>query len=201
MISAATNGWDQVVRPRVPAASLCRRVLAALHVGILLLADDELVWANPATVRLLGTGRDRERALAAVRELAGLIERPEASCGEPGMRLLGSVYMPGGRLRVCGSRLAASRRSPRCVVLIVLERWPRSERVDRSADDAALRRRYQLTPQELRVARMLADGFSNARIAESLAITPNTARIHTERVLRKLGIHSRSAVASTLLHG
>jgi DNA-binding CsgD family transcriptional regulator len=58
--------------------------------------------------------------------------------------------------------------------------------------------RFNLTRQEGRVATLLADGSSNATIAKNLGISEHTARRHTERVLAKLGVHSRTAVRGTL---
>lgn len=60
--------------------------------------------------------------------------------------------------------------------------------------DADIQRRYGLTPTESRVARLLAEGRSNKGIAAVLGISPHTARHHTERVLSKLRITSRSRV-------
>ena len=57
--------------------------------------------------------------------------------------------------------------------------------------EQALASRFGLTPQEARVALMLADQRSNRDIADRLGISVHTARHHTERVLSKLEIHSR----------
>ncbi|HEY0972662.1 MAG TPA: LuxR C-terminal-related transcriptional regulator [Gemmatimonadales bacterium] len=65
--------------------------------------------------------------------------------------------------------------------------------------DCELRERYGLTLREVAVARLLAEGHTNAEIAESLGISPFTARNHTERVLGKLGVSSRAKVASALM--
>jgi len=66
------------------------------------------------------------------------------------------------------------------------------------APDAVLMERFGLTSREVRVARMLGHGCSNARIARELGISPHTARHHTEKVLAKLGARSRSQVAPLL---
>jgi DNA-binding CsgD family transcriptional regulator len=55
-----------------------------------------------------------------------------------------------------------------------------------------------LTPREQVVARLIADGESNKRIAAVLMISEHTARHHTERVFAKLRVRSRAAVASIL---
>ncbi len=65
--------------------------------------------------------------------------------------------------------------------------------------DGELRERYGLTTREVAVARLLAEGHTNAEIARSLGISPFTARNHTERVLGKLGVSSRAKVASALM--
>lgn len=62
-----------------------------------------------------------------------------------------------------------------------------------------LRVRFGLTPREAQVTLLLAEGLDNRAIAEHLCISPHTARRHTEKVLHKLCIASRTAVAITLL--
>jgi DNA-binding CsgD family transcriptional regulator len=60
--------------------------------------------------------------------------------------------------------------------------------------DGVLAERFGLTRAESRVARLLAEGKSNAEVAAALSISPHTAERHTEKVLQKLEIHSRAAV-------
>ncbi|MES2523114.1 MAG: helix-turn-helix transcriptional regulator [Gemmatimonadota bacterium] len=55
--------------------------------------------------------------------------------------------------------------------------------------------RYSLTPRELEVTLQLLKGWSNARVATTLGISENTARHHTERIIGKLGVHSRAEIA------
>jgi DNA-binding NarL/FixJ family response regulator len=61
-----------------------------------------------------------------------------------------------------------------------------------------LRQRYGLTRREVEVARLLADGKSNAAIAAALHISAHTARHHTQRVLSKLKVHSRAEAGAKL---
>jgi DNA-binding CsgD family transcriptional regulator len=61
-----------------------------------------------------------------------------------------------------------------------------------------LREKCGLTARELEVAHHLVAGRSNAAIADSLGISPYTARHHTERVLGKLGVKSRAEVPVTV---
>jgi DNA-binding NarL/FixJ family response regulator len=61
-----------------------------------------------------------------------------------------------------------------------------------------LRLRYGLTWREVQVAGLLVQGHSNSAIAEQLKISPHTARHHTQRILSKLGVHSRAAAGAKL---
>jgi predicted ATPase/DNA-binding CsgD family transcriptional regulator len=53
-----------------------------------------------------------------------------------------------------------------------------------------------LTPRELEVARLVARGRSNKRIAAELVISQRTAEGHVEHILAKLGFTSRAQVAA-----
>ena len=63
---------------------------------------------------------------------------------------------------------------------------------------AYLQDRYGLTRRELEVATLLAQGRTNTAIANKLHISTHTARHHTQRVLGKLGVHSRAAAGAKL---
>jgi DNA-binding NarL/FixJ family response regulator len=56
-----------------------------------------------------------------------------------------------------------------------------------------------LTPRELDVLRLLASGLNQGEIARELVISPKTVSSHIQRVLAKLGVHSR-AQAVTVAH-
>ena len=63
----------------------------------------------------------------------------------------------------------------------------------------SLTRRFGLTACEAGVALLLSQGYSNLQIARKMAISPHTARHHTENVLLKLDVHSRAEVGPTVL--
>lgn len=50
-----------------------------------------------------------------------------------------------------------------------------------------------LSPQELRVLRLLAEHRTNAEIAEMLVVSINTVRTQVQSIYSKLGVHKRSA--------
>jgi len=56
-----------------------------------------------------------------------------------------------------------------------------------------------LTPSELRVAQMAAEGPTNREIAQALFVTPKTVEIHLSSVYRKLEISSRSQLPAALI--
>jgi DNA-binding NarL/FixJ family response regulator len=63
-------------------------------------------------------------------------------------------------------------------------------------------RRFDLTPRELEVLAHLAVGEDQATIAEELVISEKTIATHIQRILPKLGVHSRAeAVAFAHQHG
>jgi ATP/maltotriose-dependent transcriptional regulator MalT len=85
------------------------------------------------------------------------------------------------------------------------ELWPLQSRVRRLLDRLGEQpRKVQteamaaLTVSERRVARMAADGMTNRQIAAELVVTVKAVEWHLSHVYRKLGISSRSMLASTL---
>ncbi|HLM35254.1 MAG TPA: LuxR C-terminal-related transcriptional regulator, partial [Gaiellaceae bacterium] len=58
---------------------------------------------------------------------------------------------------------------------------------------------YDLTRREREVLRLLAAGISQEGIASRLFISPKTVATHIQRVIGKLGVHSR-AQAVALAH-
>ena len=54
----------------------------------------------------------------------------------------------------------------------------------------------ELTPREAEIVGLVAQGFTNRRIAERLSISERTAGNHVAKILKKLGLRSRTQVAS-----
>jgi DNA-binding NarL/FixJ family response regulator len=72
----------------------------------------------------------------------------------------------------------------------------------RRQQDDALVKLERLTRREREILSLLAQGADNQAIAQTLVISPETARTHIQKVLGKLGVHSRlEAAAFVMKHG
>jgi RNA polymerase sigma factor (sigma-70 family) len=69
-------------------------------------------------------------------------------------------------------------------------------------DDRADAPLHRLSQREREILGLLANGWSNRRIAEECFLSLNTVRTHVQNILVKLGVHSKlEAVAFALEHG
>lgn len=114
----------------------------------------------------------------------------------------------GGALRRLRKRMAARR--PLGMALDIFESleaapWAERARQELRACGQTARKRdpstvLQLTPQELQVARFVADGLPTRDVAAQLFLSPRTVEFHLRNVFTKLGITSRSELAGLRLH-
>ncbi len=84
--------------------------------------------------------------------------------------------------------------------------WAERARTELAATGETLRRRdpstvEELTPQELRIALLLAAGRTTREAAASLFLSPKTIEFHLRSVYRKLDIHSREELAVAVADG
>ena len=56
-----------------------------------------------------------------------------------------------------------------------------------------------LTPREVEVLALVAEGLDNAGVAQRLVISSKTASVHVSNILAKLGASSRTQAASMAL--
>jgi DNA-binding CsgD family transcriptional regulator len=80
------------------------------------------------------------------------------------------------------------------------EPWLKRARVELRASGETARKRDpstmdQLTPQELQIARFVAQGMANKEVAAHLFLSPRTIDYHLRNVFAKLGIKSRTQLA------
>jgi DNA-binding CsgD family transcriptional regulator len=63
-------------------------------------------------------------------------------------------------------------------------------------DPASAQARSALTPRELDVLKLVAQGLSNTEIAQRLILSEHTVHRHLANILRKLDLPSRAAAAA-----
>jgi DNA-binding CsgD family transcriptional regulator len=154
--------------------------------------DFREVSRNARWTALLVAEPERDRLLA----LIGRRVRQTAA-------ILGNVQMDdreleltGGCYRLAASRAAAGTLLPEPAVLILMDRpgpgLPTTQE---------LRVSFGLRGREPQVALLAAEGLSNADIAERLQLSAHTVRHYLERVLNRLGLHTRKALAVHLMAG
>jgi DNA-binding NarL/FixJ family response regulator len=73
---------------------------------------------------------------------------------------------------------------------------PHRNGVHKEAERAPENGGGDLTPRELEVLRLVADGRSSAQIAHELVISPRTVGTHIQHILAKLGVANRTEAAA-----
>jgi DNA-binding CsgD family transcriptional regulator len=160
-------------------------------------------WPAPAAAllarsrALLATGREADQHYAAALALHAEAERP---LQQARTRLLWAEHLRRDRRRV-------DAREQLRAALVAFERlgalpWAERARAELRATGETVQRSdaggERLTPQERRIAELVADGGSNREVAQRLFLSPRTVGYHLERVYRKLGVSSRTRLARLL---
>jgi DNA-binding CsgD family transcriptional regulator len=84
--------------------------------------------------------------------------------------------------------------------------WAERARTELRATGETARKRDpstvdDLTPQELRIAQLVAGGATNRDVAAQLFVSPKTVEYHLRKVFMKLGVKSRVELAASGLEG
>jgi DNA-binding CsgD family transcriptional regulator len=215
LVDAATRGDARVARAVVDTWASSEKsvkyklyhvpniVEAALRAGV---PDDELRASLMAKIPVESrVGSSWEMAMAFLESAAG--RRTEAAehaarVGDEVERWLrGELELHLAELAL-GESANADAVTHAMAASGLLARWPGWRR-DRA--DALLRRLErraasvpgnELSGRELEVAALLADGLTNAQIAERLFIARKTAAVHVSNILAKLGMRSRTEIAA-----
>jgi two-component system, NarL family, nitrate/nitrite response regulator NarL len=155
-----------------------------------------------------------ERAGFETREAASATEALDALDGPPPALAVLDVHVPGGPSGYELRRALDERFGPKVPVLFIAsERTQSLDGVDGSPidgsdylttpfapDELVARVRalvrtvlsVDLTPREREILVLFAEGLTQERIARALVISPKTVATHIDRVLGKLGVHSRA---------
>jgi DNA-binding CsgD family transcriptional regulator len=142
----------------------------------------ELLEEEPARERL------RELIAHQARRAAVWAEHPRDEGREEELR--------GGFYRLIASRMSAGTLLSEPAVLVLVDRLRPSLPTTQE-----LRVTFGLRGREPQVALLAAKGLSNAAIAERLRLSAHTVRHYLERVLDRLGLHTRKALALHLMAG
>jgi DNA-binding CsgD family transcriptional regulator len=175
--------------PSLPLGAARSRQMPAI---VLLDSDDSVVLAN-------------DRALRLLRDMVG---RDGRSDGNPALPTVLQALLPELRSRVrdrLDTSTVALLTVDLCVrachvdggsgrhLLLVFERVERKDAVQHNLE------RYALTRREREVVMLLLHGHPNRRIADQLFLTEYTVEDHMKRIFTKLGVRSRTALASKIL--
>ena len=73
---------------------------------------------------------------------------------------------------------------------------PRQESQSGSLQDRArqIGERFLLSPREVEVLALYAQGYTQKKVADVLSISPDTAHAHIKRIYSKTGFHSRQEI-------
>lgn len=154
-----------------------------------------------ATLRVTGLLAGGRSGIAHLTEAVEVLEGSGAD-----LELAQALVDLGMLLRHSGDRVAARGRlargldlATRCGASPLAER----SRQELAASGARPRRdrvtgRDSLTPSELRLARLAAEGLSNRRIAQDLYLSEKTVEMHLGRAYRKLEIGGRGELSAAL---
>lgn len=180
--------------------STLARAFDDVDTGLAIYRSDGLreVSRNARWEELLDEEPERDRLLALVARHAARAAVPTSGpVGGPPARVAAGmreedaeVDLAGGTYRLVATPAAPGALLPEAAVLVLLDRL--SPGLPTTQE---LRITFGLRGREPQVALLAAEGLSNADIAQRLRLSAHTVRHYLERVLDRLGLHSRKALA------
>lgn len=181
-----TQATDSPVpdRSNTLSAALLRSVLDELSLAVFIFRRERLVYTNPPATRLIQRLRSKYRIellvmlhdhLSQFRDRSQQVGAVISLTGHDNEPFLVHVYKLQGR---------------RDDVAISVR--------EIGTDISAFKDRYRLSRRELQVAELVIRGHRNSDIAASLGIAPATTKKHLSSIFDKVGVSSRSQLASKL---
>jgi len=162
-------------------------------------ARGSVTHESPTAAELLARDAQSSRVRAAARRLAmdvgsrALGKAARDLSAVVGARPKVEVATEMGRYSIVASLIPVESGHREPLIVTMVQRQARRE-----LSNDEMRQAFGLTRRECDVVRMLALGRSNRETALELGISVHTAERHTERVLQKLGVNRRGAVAAKL---
>jgi DNA-binding CsgD family transcriptional regulator len=160
-------------------------------------------WGRAAGLRCRALVReaagDRDTAIGDLRRAVELHE----PLGQP-FELARTLLALGSALRRARQKAAAREAFERAAV--IFGALPAPMWCERTSDELSriggpAGSRWELSPTELRVAELVASGRTNREVAAALVVSPKTVEWNLSKVYRKLGVRSRSELASSWASG
>jgi DNA-binding CsgD family transcriptional regulator len=175
------------------------RALDVLREGLVFFdLDEHAVHANATLLRILAEQPDAEEIRREIRRftesLGPLVRRRHQHADALEELAVRDFRTSEGTYLLRGSFVQAEAEDADGLLMVALE--PAGAEF-LSAE--LLQSRYGLTAREVRVARLLTLGLSDAEVAGQLCISLHTARHHSEHLRQKLGVRSRGEVAAHVL--
>ena len=164
------------------------------------LLDDAISFAlscgNSCSLCCSGTGHGAEMDVAGGDLDAGAVGFPDHQPAGIVDRLEAAAYGPA--IHLDGNFRAEARRLPQPAVTDRLLRAVRSGRVPSRIDDGMPTQ--PLTDRELEVLRLIAAGFTNKEVAQTMHLAEGTVKNHVSMVLLKLNSRDRTNAVLRALH-
>jgi DNA-binding CsgD family transcriptional regulator len=174
----------------------CRRTIGHVcddvNAGMAIFMHDGIreMARNARWEELLEEEPERDRLFELIRRQAGRTAASAGSLRED----YADLELSGRSYRLIAKRAPAGTLIPEAGVLVLMDRLGPELPTTRE-----LRVSFGLRGREPQVALLAAEGLSNAAIAQRLRLSAHTVRHYLERVLTRLGLHSRKALALHLM--
>jgi DNA-binding CsgD family transcriptional regulator len=191
MRCALSSGVAMLHRQRAWKSTL-EQVCDDMNAGLAIFRRDGLreITRNSRWSELLDEEPERDRLLQLIRRQVALTA---ASFGSVRMEYW-ELELSGRSYRLTAKPAPAATLLPDAGVLVLMDRLGPELPTTRE-----LRVAFGLRGREPQVALLAAEGLSNAAIAQRLRLSAHTVRHYLERVLTRLGLHSRNALALHLM--